>query len=116
MTKTVHTHHGLDSTRHEDVVVLADRDVDVQKSEQARTGTLPKNLITRLSRSGSLGGRGVRTLLTTIILIKRQLPDGLDSPRHATPRPGEASERARVARPSPFTNFTSGPPLVHPLS
>jgi hypothetical protein len=23
---------------------------------------------------------------------------------------------ARVARPSPFTNFTSGPPLVHPLS
>jgi hypothetical protein len=23
---------------------------------------------------------------------------------------------ARVARPSPFTNFTSGPPSVHPLS
>jgi hypothetical protein len=33
-----------------------------------------------------------------------------------TARLGEASERARVARPSPFTNFTSGPPLVHPLS
>jgi hypothetical protein len=33
--------------------------------------------------------------------------------RHAH---GAASERARVARPSPFTNFTSGPPLVHPLS
>jgi hypothetical protein len=32
--------------------------------------------------------------------------------RHDTPRHGEASERARVARPSPFTNFTSGPPLV----
>jgi hypothetical protein len=42
----------------EDVVVLADRDVDAQKSEQARTGTLPKNLIARLSRAGSLGGQG----------------------------------------------------------
>jgi hypothetical protein len=27
-----------------------------------------------------------------------------------------ASERARVGHSSPFTNFTSGPPLVHPLS
>jgi hypothetical protein len=34
-----------------EVVVLADRDEDVQKSEQARTGTLPKNLIARLSRA-----------------------------------------------------------------
>jgi hypothetical protein len=48
-----------------------------------------------------------------------------DTTRHATPRlghghgparRGEASERARVARSSPFTNFTSGPPRVHPLS
>jgi hypothetical protein len=35
-----------------------DRDVDVQKSEQARMGTLPKNFIARLSRAGSLGARG----------------------------------------------------------
>jgi hypothetical protein len=35
-----------------------DKDVVVQESEQARTGTLPKNLIARLSRAGSLGGRG----------------------------------------------------------
>jgi hypothetical protein len=40
---------------------------------------------------------------------------GHDTPR-PRPRPGEASERARMARPSPFTNFTSGSPLVHPLS
>jgi hypothetical protein len=33
-------------------------DVVVLESEQARTGTLPKNLIARLSRAGSLGGRG----------------------------------------------------------
>jgi hypothetical protein len=47
----------------EDVVVLevvihVDKDVVVQESEQTRTGTLPKNLIARLSRAGSLGGRG----------------------------------------------------------
>jgi hypothetical protein len=41
-----------------DVVVHVDEDVVVQESEQARTGTLPKNLIARLSRAGSLGGRG----------------------------------------------------------
>jgi hypothetical protein len=41
-----------------EVVVHVDRGVDVQESEQARTGTLPKNLIARLSRAGSLGGRG----------------------------------------------------------
>jgi hypothetical protein len=35
-----------------------DRDVDVEESEQARMGTLPKKLITCLSRAGSLGGRG----------------------------------------------------------
>jgi hypothetical protein len=40
------------------VVVHVDRDVDVQESEQARMGTPPKNLIVRLSRAGSLGGRG----------------------------------------------------------
>jgi hypothetical protein len=43
----------------------------------------------------------------------------LVSTRHASAWPGparRASARARVARPSSFTNFTSGPPLVHPLS
>jgi hypothetical protein len=40
-----------------EVVVHVDRDVVVQESEQARMGTLPKNLIARLSRAGSLGGR-----------------------------------------------------------
>jgi hypothetical protein len=40
----------------EDVVVL---EVVVLGSEQARTGTLPKNLIARLSRAGSLGRRGL---------------------------------------------------------
>jgi hypothetical protein len=34
---------------------------------------------------------------------------GLDTPRHRHD-PGERA-RARVARPSPFTNFTSGPPF-----
>jgi hypothetical protein len=46
----------------EDVVVLEVvvhvEDVVVLESEQARTGTLPKNLIARLSRAGSLGRRG----------------------------------------------------------
>jgi hypothetical protein len=41
-----------------EVVVHVDKDVVVQESEQARTGTLPKNLIARLSRAGSLGGQG----------------------------------------------------------
>jgi hypothetical protein len=41
-----------------EVVVHVDEDVVVQESEQARTGTLPKNLIVRLSRAGSLGRRG----------------------------------------------------------
>jgi hypothetical protein len=39
-------------------VVVHVEDVVVLESEQARTGTLPKNLIARLSRAGSLGGRG----------------------------------------------------------
>jgi hypothetical protein len=38
---------------------------------------------------------------------------GLDTARRGAAR--QASARARVARPSPFTNFTSGPPLVHPF-
>jgi hypothetical protein len=43
--------------------------------------------------------------------------DAADRLASATARPGEASERARArGTPSPFTNFTSGPPLVHPLS
>jgi hypothetical protein len=46
----------------EDVVVLEVvvhvEDVVVLESEQARMGTLPKNLITRLSRARSLGRRG----------------------------------------------------------
>jgi hypothetical protein len=41
-----------------EVVVHVDEDVVVLGSEQARTGTLPKNLIVRLSRAGSLGRRG----------------------------------------------------------
>jgi hypothetical protein len=41
-----------------EVVVHEDEDVVVLGSEQARTGTLPKNLIARLSRAGSLGRRG----------------------------------------------------------
>jgi hypothetical protein len=52
----------------------------------------------------------MKTLLTTIIRIKRH-GHGLDS---APAR--RASARVRVARPSLFTNFTSGTPLVHPLS
>jgi hypothetical protein len=39
-------------------VVVHVEDVVVLESEQARTGTLPKNLIARLSRAGSLGRRG----------------------------------------------------------
>jgi hypothetical protein len=39
-------------------VVVHVKDVVVQESEQVRTSTLPKNLISRLSRAGSLGGRG----------------------------------------------------------
>jgi hypothetical protein len=46
----------------EDVVVLEVvvhvEDVVVLESEQVRTGTLPKNLVARLSRAGSLGRRG----------------------------------------------------------
>jgi hypothetical protein len=80
-----------------------DRDVDVQESEQARTGTLPKTFISHLSRAGSLGGQG-------------RSQSRLVSTRHASARRGTASARARVARPSPFTNFTNGPLLVHPLS
>jgi hypothetical protein len=41
-----------------EVVVHVDEDVVVLESEQARTGTPPKNLIARLSRAGSLGSRG----------------------------------------------------------
>jgi hypothetical protein len=41
-----------------EVVVHVDEDVVVQESEQARTGTLPKNLIACLFRAGSLGRRG----------------------------------------------------------
>jgi hypothetical protein len=52
----------LEVVVHVDVVVLEVfvhvEDVVVLESEQARTGTLPKNLIARLSRAGSLGGRG----------------------------------------------------------
>jgi hypothetical protein len=53
----------LEVVVHVDVVVLevavhVDEDVVVQESEQARTGTLPKRLIARLSRVGSLGRRG----------------------------------------------------------
>jgi hypothetical protein len=39
-------------------VVVHVEDVVVLESEQARTGTLPKNLIARLSQVGSLGRRG----------------------------------------------------------
>jgi hypothetical protein len=56
------------------------------------------------------------TWLTKTVHTPHGLGLGLDTP---TARPGparRASVRARVARPSPFTNFTSGPPLVHPLS
>jgi hypothetical protein len=50
----------------------------------------------------------------SVILIQEIMIDMNDknSASRPRPRPGTASE----ARPSPFTNFTSGPPLVHPLS
>jgi hypothetical protein len=115
-----------------EVVVHVDEDVVVQESEQERTGTLPKNLIARLSRAGSLGRRGSEAtahasrVRAKLALGKAESSHGhgldsrLDTTRHDSPRPrpwpGTARRASARGTPSPFTNFTSGPLLVHPLS
>jgi hypothetical protein len=54
-----------------------------------------------------------------VVLIQEIMIDTTDKTQRirlmTTARRGERA-RARVARPSPFTNFTSGPLLAHPLS
>jgi hypothetical protein len=73
--------------------------------------SVPEDGVLLYRRRGEEKGMNLDVADHTIIpcIQRHQLPDGLglDTARRAS---------ARVARPSPFTNFTSGPPLVHPLS
>src|SRR6185503_10455918 len=82
---------------------------------------LPKNLIARLSRAGSQGEQGFGGLLMLILCAQKlalgnsvvatgegeersraHRPSG--RPRRASPRPGEASERARACG-SPSSSY-----------